>query len=120
MNNNRIIQGSSLGVLQIQLEFENSDDSWTNARIRFSHVSCKRLALPLVKRHPAWSSDSLDDLVAEGLGATPLADAGQAEGVTAGGQDTKPAVRRVHLLNHYLHTDGAHLEARTGIEGRQS
>lgn len=34
----------------------------------------------------------LDDLVAEGPGAAPLSDAGQTEGVTAGGQDTEPAV----------------------------
>lgn len=34
--------------------------------------------------------------------------------MTAGGQDPEPAFRRVHLLDHHLHTDRAHLEAKTG------
>lgn len=51
----------------------------------------------------------LDDLVAEVSGAAPLSDAGQTEGVTAGGQNTEPAVRRVRLLHHHLHADRTHL-----------
>lgn len=51
----------------------------------------------------------LDDLVGEVPGAAPLSDAGQTEGVTAGRQDAEPAVGRVRLLDHQLHTDGAHL-----------
>lgn len=52
----------------------------------------------------------LDDLVAEVPGAAPLSDAGQTEGVTAGGQNAEPAVRRIQLLHHQLHADGTHLK----------
>lgn len=42
-----------------------------------------------VRPHPGLL---LNDVVAECLGASPLSDAGQTEGVTAGGQDAKPAL----------------------------
>lgn len=74
----------------------------------------------LIKRHGPCSTLLLDDLVAEGLGAAPLPNAGQTEGVTAGGQDTKPAVRRIGLLNHHLHTDGTYLNNRQNIPETQT
>lgn len=61
---------------------------------------------PISALHP----DLLDDLVAEVPGATPLPDAGQTKGVQARGQNTEPALRGVGLLEHHLHTDGAHLD----------
>lgn len=44
------------------------------------------------RKHRPHLALLLDDAVAEGPGAAPLSDAGQTEGVTAGGQDAKPAV----------------------------
>lgn len=74
----------------------------------------------LIESHRPCSTLLLDDLVAEGLGAAPLPDAGQTEGVTAGGQDTEPAVRRIGLLNHHLHTDGTYLNNRQNIPESQT
>lgn len=59
---------------------------------------------------PDLRSDSLDDLVAEVPGSTPLPDAAEAESVAAGGQDAEPSLRQDGLLDHHLHADGAHLD----------
>lgn len=50
----------------------------------------------------------LDDLVVKLLGAAPLADAAEAVGVAAAGQDAEAPLGRRRLLIHHLHADTAH------------
>lgn len=55
------------------------------------------------------SSYLLDDLVVKLFGAAPLADAAEAVGVAAAGQDAEAPLGWRRLLVHHLHADTAHL-----------
>lgn len=60
-------------------------------------------------RNSGLTCYSLDDLVLELLGTAPLADAGEAVGVTAAGQDAKAPLGWRRFVVHHLHTNTADL-----------